>query len=339
MTYSRLAHYLVELTTHSNCKCFVYTDSIKEKGGRVFVHCHAGISRSATVCIAYIMKHHQMDLTQAYDFVKQKRSCISPNLHFMGQLLEFQKRLQSGSCSSDSGSDGETEEEEMDCSATTCVDSILPTPLPREGAIDYTSQCSTTPLKSPRQEVLLCNSSVSGGSGYQQQIPVSVPHQQSSDCSAAVCSKRSISVPGSLNFTLAKPKRRNICVAPPKFPVKYNQSVLEFHCSTDSILHSHSASTMTSRPTKLNLTSISLPTTPVNNQQQSKNHLSLSTSRSLTKATTGLPNFRLRQSLQLSPCRVVAKNCISFSGQSLDLSPIPTTLANWAIIYYHAGID
>ncbi len=280
------------------------------------MHCHAGISRSATVCIAYIMKHHQTDLTQAYDFVKQKRSCISPNLHFMGQLLEFQKRLQSGSSSSGSGSDGQTEEEEMDCSAT--VDSILPTPLPKDSAIDYTSQCSTTQSTSPRQEVLLSNSS-----GYQQ-IAVSIPHQQASDCSAAVCSKRSVSVPGSLNFTLAKPKRRNIC-APPKFPVKYNQSVLDFHCSTDSVLHSHSASTMTSRPTKLNLTSISLPTTPVNNQK-SKNHLSLSTSRS-TKATA-IPNSRLRQSLQLSPCRVVAKTWISFSGQSLDLSPIPTTLAN-----------
>ena len=280
------------------------------------MHCHAGISRSATVCIAYIMKHHQTDLTQAYDFVKQKRSCISPNLHFMGQLLEFQKRLQSGSSSNDSGNDGQTEEE-MDCS-TTCTDSILPTPLPKEGAIDYTSQFSTTQSTSPRQELLLCNAAVSGAGC---QIPVSIPHQQASDCSAAVCSKRSVSVPGSLNFTLAKPKRKNIC-APPKFPVKYNQSVLEFHCSTDSILHSHSASTMTSRPTKLNLTSISLPTTPVN---QSKNHLSFSTSRSKIQ---GLPNSRLRQSLQLSPCRVVAKNWTSFSGQSLDLSPVPTTLAN-----------
>lgn len=263
------------------------------------------------------MKHHQIDLTQAYDFVKQRRSCISPNLHFMGQLLEFHKRLQSGtSCSSsinNSGSDCQTEEE-MDCS-TSCTDSILPTPLPKDTAIDYTAQCSTTVVStSPRQELLLCNSAAN-------QIPVSIPHQQSSDCSAAMCSKRSISVPGSLNFSLAKPKRKTVSV-PPKFPVKYNQSVLEFHCSTDSVLHSHSSSTMTSRPTKLNLTSISLPTTPVN---QSKNHLSLSVSRS---KTPGLPNSRLRHTLQLSPCRVVAKNWISCSGQSLDLSPVPTTLAN-----------
>ena len=268
------------------------------------------------------MKHHHTDLTQAYDFVKQKRSCISPNLHFMGQLLEFQKRLQSGcsssgSSSDGSGSNGQTVEEEMDCSVT-CADSILPTPLPKDSTIDYTSPCSTTQSTSPRQELLLCNSAMSVAAGYQQ-IPVSIPHQQASDCSAAVCSKRSVSVPGSLNFSLAKPKRKNISV-PPKFPVKYNQSVLEFHCSTDSILHSRSASTMTSRPTKLNLTSISLPTTPVN---PSKNHLSLSTSRS-----KGLLNSRVRQSLQLSPCRVVAKNWIGCSGQSVDLSPIPTTLAN-----------
>ena len=69
-------------------------DSVKAKDGCVFVHCHAGISRSATICIAYIMKTMQWDLSKAYEFVKERRPCISPNLHFMGQLLEFQKRLQ-----------------------------------------------------------------------------------------------------------------------------------------------------------------------------------------------------------------------------------------------------
>lgn len=40
------------------------------------------------------MKTMQLDLPKAYEFVKEKRPCISPNLHFMGQLLEFQKQLQ-----------------------------------------------------------------------------------------------------------------------------------------------------------------------------------------------------------------------------------------------------
>jgi dual specificity MAP kinase phosphatase len=87
---------------------FDFINSIQAKGGRVFVHCHAGISRSATVCIAFIMKHLQMDLTKAYDFVKQKRPCISPNLHFMGQLLEFEKTLRS--CSATEGVDNQDQE-------------------------------------------------------------------------------------------------------------------------------------------------------------------------------------------------------------------------------------
>lgn len=70
------------------------TDSVKARHGRVFVHCYAGVSRSATVCIAYIMKLYRQGLTSAYDYVKCRRPCISPNLHFMGQLLKFDQQLQ-----------------------------------------------------------------------------------------------------------------------------------------------------------------------------------------------------------------------------------------------------
>ena len=68
-------------------------DDVKARGGRVLVHCHAGVSRSATVCMAYIMKTLGYNLRSAYDYVKSRRSCVSPNLHFMGQLLEFEKQL------------------------------------------------------------------------------------------------------------------------------------------------------------------------------------------------------------------------------------------------------
>lgn len=72
---------------------FLYTDSVKQKGGCTFVHCVAGISRSATVCIAYLMKHLCWELQRAFDFLKAKRSCVAPNLSFMGQLLVFEKQL------------------------------------------------------------------------------------------------------------------------------------------------------------------------------------------------------------------------------------------------------
>ena len=269
------------------------------------------------------MKHHQKDLTQAYDFVKQKRPCISPNLHFMGQLLEFQKQLQLATSPCSSGS---IRTEEMDCDLHNVIEPTLPTPLPTDTCTDsgidfitHSKAMSKCASPAPVAQDMLLRSP-----GLAHQIPVSIPHPESKDCSSARASKRSISVPGSLNFTLAKPKRKTIC-APPKFPVRYNQSLMEFHCSTDSVLHSRSAATRTPRPTKLNLTSISLPSTPVN---QSKNHLLLS-SRLQLRLTQRLTNTRARQSpLQLSPCRVVAaKNWDSLSGQSLDLSPIPTTIA------------
>ncbi|CAI8002484.1 Dual specificity protein phosphatase 1 [Geodia barretti] len=65
-------------------EAFLFIDGVKASGGRVLVHCHAGVSRSATVCMAYVMKTLNYDLRSAYDFVKSKRSCVSPNLHFMG---------------------------------------------------------------------------------------------------------------------------------------------------------------------------------------------------------------------------------------------------------------
>ncbi|KAI1900900.1 hypothetical protein AGOR_G00054600 [Albula goreensis] len=67
-----------------------FIDSVKERGGRVLVHCQAGISRSATICLAYLIHSRRVRLDEAFDFVKQRRRVISPNLAFMGQLLQFE---------------------------------------------------------------------------------------------------------------------------------------------------------------------------------------------------------------------------------------------------------
>nr|6APX_A Chain A, Maltose-binding periplasmic protein,Dual specificity protein phosphatase 1 [synthetic construct]6D65_A Chain A, Maltose-binding periplasmic protein,Dual specificity protein phosphatase 1 [synthetic construct]6D65_C Chain C, Maltose-binding periplasmic protein,Dual specificity protein phosphatase 1 [synthetic construct]6D66_A Chain A, Maltose-binding periplasmic protein,Dual specificity protein phosphatase 1 [synthetic construct]6D67_A Chain A, Maltose-binding periplasmic protein,Dua len=70
-----------------------FIDSIKNAGGRVFVHSQAGISRSATICLAYLMRTNRVKLDEAFEFVKQRRSIISPNFSFMGQLLQFESQV------------------------------------------------------------------------------------------------------------------------------------------------------------------------------------------------------------------------------------------------------
>ena len=69
-------------------------DAVKDCRGRVLVHCQAGISRSATICLAYLMMKKRVRLEEAFEFVKQRRSIISPNFSFMGQLLDFERTLQ-----------------------------------------------------------------------------------------------------------------------------------------------------------------------------------------------------------------------------------------------------
>lgn len=70
-----------------------FSDSVKNSGGRVLVHCQAGISRSATICLAYLIQSHRVRLDEAFDFVKQRRGVISPNFSFMGQLLQFETQV------------------------------------------------------------------------------------------------------------------------------------------------------------------------------------------------------------------------------------------------------
>ncbi|XP_023869439.1 dual specificity protein phosphatase 4-like [Salvelinus sp. IW2-2015] len=81
-----------------------FIDSVKDSNRRVLVHCQAGISRSATICLAYLMKKKRVRLDEAFEFVKQRRSIISPNFSFMGQLLQFESQVLATSCAVEAAS-------------------------------------------------------------------------------------------------------------------------------------------------------------------------------------------------------------------------------------------
>lgn len=53
-----------------------------EKGDIVFVHCNAGVSRSPTIVIAYLILRKNLSYLDSYNLVKQKRPIIHPNDNF-----------------------------------------------------------------------------------------------------------------------------------------------------------------------------------------------------------------------------------------------------------------
>jgi protein-tyrosine phosphatase len=63
------------------------------QGGRVLVHCYAGMSRSVTIAVAYLMQEHQMKMDEALRLIRQKRPYSEPNPGFMKQLAEFEREL------------------------------------------------------------------------------------------------------------------------------------------------------------------------------------------------------------------------------------------------------
>lgn len=68
-------------------------EALSSKEDRVLVHCQAGVSRSATICISYFMAIEGMNLEAAFSFVKSKRPIINPNAGFMKSLKEFETFL------------------------------------------------------------------------------------------------------------------------------------------------------------------------------------------------------------------------------------------------------
>jgi atypical dual specificity phosphatase len=156
-------------------KLYVYFDLVADKinsihlaDGKLMIYCRAGMSRSASLCIAYFMKYHGMTVDEAYQYVRARRPIIHPNIGFMRQLRDYEKRLNS-------------KEPEVvlpsltfasECCAATTVDSeecgtgfvdyesgikvIKPKPKPRQPKIRYSDLLESCAESCPPTIVHLC---------------------------------------------------------------------------------------------------------------------------------------------------------------------------------------
>lgn len=74
------------------CNKFIH-DGIM-KGGKVYVHCQRGLSRSPTIIIAYLMRFGPcMTFDEALNHVSSKRPTICPNLGFTLALREYENHI------------------------------------------------------------------------------------------------------------------------------------------------------------------------------------------------------------------------------------------------------
>lgn len=65
-------------------------------GHKVVVHCNAGVSRSATAVIGYLMVYEGFRFAEALALCREKREGVKPNEGFEAQLKELEKRKAHG---------------------------------------------------------------------------------------------------------------------------------------------------------------------------------------------------------------------------------------------------
>lgn len=68
--------------------------ALAEKDNVVLVHCSAGMSRSVSIVLAYLIRYHDLDYDTALAAVRKTRPIACPNRGFEKQLREWYSELQ-----------------------------------------------------------------------------------------------------------------------------------------------------------------------------------------------------------------------------------------------------
>ncbi|ALC45147.1 Mkp3 [Drosophila busckii] len=101
-------HYSQDLAMHFPAAIH-FIEEARSANSAVLVHCLAGVSRSVTVTLAYLMHTRALSLNDAFMLVRSRKPDVSPNFHFMQQLQSFESQLRLSPCAGqamdESGSD------------------------------------------------------------------------------------------------------------------------------------------------------------------------------------------------------------------------------------------
>ncbi|KAJ3971341.1 hypothetical protein EV361DRAFT_949798 [Lentinula raphanica] len=104
-----------DLVTDGFPAAMKFTDEALQRGDGVLIHCQCGISRSATLAIAIVMRAAAerspsvpsdiwalKGMQPAYDYVKEKSTWIGPNMSLIYQLLDYEHKLKGSDANSPS---------------------------------------------------------------------------------------------------------------------------------------------------------------------------------------------------------------------------------------------
>jgi len=73
-------------------QCHQFIENGRKLGG-ILIHCTAGVSRSATVVISYLMNIFFKPFWDCFQYLQKIRPCIQPNKGFISQLLNYETQV------------------------------------------------------------------------------------------------------------------------------------------------------------------------------------------------------------------------------------------------------
>ena len=72
-----------------------HIEHVREKDGKIVVHCQQGASRSCTVILAYLLWKEKKTVQESLEFLRTRRGIAKPNMGFITRLNFFEKNLSS----------------------------------------------------------------------------------------------------------------------------------------------------------------------------------------------------------------------------------------------------